>query len=118
MRLAFSDTLAPVLDRNCAQAPVDPLTADPGDEGGRVRRTDVSEPFEHMPYGAIARQVIRLRACNGVTQVQLAARIGSSHSQISRIESGQHRPSVETLRRIAAAFDADLLVTFEPRTPA
>ena len=83
-----------------------------------VRRSYAPEWLGGTPYRAIAHQVARLRACHGLSQEQLAARIGSSHSQISRIESGLHRPSVETLRRIAAAFDADLVVTFKPRTSA
>ncbi len=53
-----------------------------------------------------------------MSQEELAARIGTSHSQVSRIESGQHKTSVETLRRIAEAFDTDLVVTFEPRGQA
>jgi ribosome-binding protein aMBF1 (putative translation factor) len=70
------------------------------------------------PYEAIARQVIALRARYGLSQEELAARMGTSHSQVSRIESGQHKASVETLRRIAEAFDTDVVVTFEPRGQA
>ncbi len=70
------------------------------------------------PYEAIARQVIALRAQCGLSQEELAERVRTSHSQISRIESGQHRTSVETLRRIAAAFDASLVISFEPRAAA
>jgi DNA-binding XRE family transcriptional regulator len=68
-----------------------------------------------QPYEAIARQVIALRARHGLTQEQLAERVGTSHSQISRVETGQHKTSVETLRRIADAFDAQLVVSFETR---
>lgn len=70
------------------------------------------------PYEAIARQVIRLRACRGLSQEELAARIGTSHSQVSRIESGQHKTNVETLRRIAEALDSDLVVMFQSRDKA
>ncbi len=38
--------------------------------------------------------------------------MGTSHSVISRIESGQHPTSVTTLRRLAAAFDTHLVVGF------
>lgn len=61
----------------------------------------------------VARLVIRLRAKRGLTQQQLARLVGTSHSAISRIESGRHKTSVETLRRIARALDARLLVGFE-----
>jgi ribosome-binding protein aMBF1 (putative translation factor) len=61
----------------------------------------------------VARLVIRLRSKHGLTQKQLAKLVGTSHSAISRIESGQHKTSVETLRRIAKALNARLVVGFE-----
>jgi transcriptional regulator with XRE-family HTH domain len=36
----------------------------------------------------------------GLTQKDLAERIGTSHSAISRLESGQHRASIATLERV------------------
>ncbi|MPZ14475.1 MAG: helix-turn-helix domain-containing protein [Chloroflexi bacterium] len=48
-----------------------------------------------------------------MTQQELARLIGTSHSVISRIESGQHKTSVETLSRIAKALDARLVVGFQ-----
>jgi transcriptional regulator with XRE-family HTH domain len=51
-------------------------------------------------------------------QEELASRIGTSHSQIARIESGQHKTSVETLRRVANAFGVRLVIAFEPLTPS
>lgn len=65
------------------------------------------------PYEGIARFVIRRRAELALTQQQLAARVGTSHSAISRIESGQHRTSVATLERLAEALDARFVVGFE-----
>jgi transcriptional regulator with XRE-family HTH domain len=50
-----------------------------------------------------------------LTQEQLAARVGTSHSQISRIESGRHRPNITTLRRIGDALGLRLVITFEPK---
>ncbi len=64
------------------------------------------------PYEGIARIVIARRQGLGLTQQQLAERVGTTHSVISRIESGQHPISVTTLRRLAAAFDTHLVVGF------
>lgn len=64
-------------------------------------------------YAAIAAQIILYRTRNRLTQEELARRVGTSHSAISRIESGQHRTSVETLRRIARALGLRLVVKFE-----
>ena len=64
-------------------------------------------------YAEIAAQVILYRTRHGLTQVELARRVGTSHSAISRIEGGQHKTSVETLRRIADALNLRLKISFE-----
>jgi ribosome-binding protein aMBF1 (putative translation factor) len=68
-------------------------------------------------YEAIARFVIQRRADLGLTQEQLAERMGTSHSAISRIESGQHRTSVATLQRLAEALDVRFVMGFESGPP-
>lgn len=65
-------------------------------------------------YESIARLVIKHRSASQLSQKQLAQRVGTSHSAISRIETGQHATSVETLRRIATALNLDLVVNFAP----
>lgn len=62
----------------------------------------------------IARQIIHYRTRTGLSQEELAVRVGTSHSHISRIESGRHKTSVATLRRIGDALGLRLVVTFEP----
>lgn len=64
------------------------------------------------PYEALARIVIRRRGQLGLSQAELAERVGTSHSAISRIESGRHPTTVQTLRRLAAALDTHLVVGF------
>jgi ribosome-binding protein aMBF1 (putative translation factor) len=49
----------------------------------------------------------------GITQKELAERMGTSHSVISRIESGRHQVSLATLRRLARALDVKLVFGFE-----
>lgn len=65
------------------------------------------------PYEGIARIVIARRGALGLTQQELAERVGTSHSVISRIESGQYPTSVTTLRRLAEAFGTNLVLGFE-----
>jgi transcriptional regulator with XRE-family HTH domain len=65
-----------------------------------------------LPYERIARLVIGLRMELGVSQEELARRVGTSPSAIARLESGSHRPSVETLRRVATALDRELVIGF------
>lgn len=70
---------------------------------------------EYAVERRIAQQLIKYRMANGLTQEELARRAGTSHSQISRLESGQHHSSVATLEKIAEALDLDLDITFTPR---
>ena len=53
---------------------------------------------------ALARQVLFLRKEGGLTQVQLAEKVGIDQAEISRIERGAGNPTMETLQRIADAF--------------
>jgi transcriptional regulator with XRE-family HTH domain len=48
-----------------------------------------------------------------MSQRDLAERMGITASVISRIDSGQHRTSTETLRRLAAALEGQAVIGFE-----
>lgn len=65
------------------------------------------------PFEELARLVIKHRGALGISQKELAARVGTSHSAISRLESGRHRTSVETLRRVAEALGVRFVLGFE-----
>ena len=52
----------------------------------------------------------------GLTQAQVARRAGTSHSFISKIESGQHIPTIPVLKRILAVLDERLLIGIERMT--
>jgi ribosome-binding protein aMBF1 (putative translation factor) len=68
------------------------------------------------PYEALARMVITRRIRYALTQEQLAERMGTSVSAISRLESGQHRPNVETLEKLGLAFGERFVFGFEDKT--
>ena len=102
------------------QAPVSPVGSTHDEAmARRSRRSDAyhRKLRELGPYERIARMVIARRMTAGWTQQELAERMGTSHSVISRIESGQHATSVETLRRLAAAFETHLVVGFDDDPP-
>jgi ribosome-binding protein aMBF1 (putative translation factor) len=72
------------------------------------------EAYERLlPFEQIARIAIMRRAQLGLSQQQVAERMGTTTSVISRIESGQHRTSTETLRRLAEALDGHAVLGFE-----
>ena len=52
---------------------------------------------------AIASELIRARARAGLSQAELAERMGTSQSAIARLESGRTLPSAKTLIRFAEA---------------
>ena len=59
-----------------------------------------------------AKKLLELRGQTGQTQKQLAARLGMTESMISRLERGDHVPSLKTLCRIAEAFGRQLEIVF------
>ena len=81
----------------------------------RAERTAAyrAEQARLAPYEALARMVIARRIRYGLTQRELAERVGTSVSAISRVENGAHRPSLETLERLARAFGERLVLGFE-----
>lgn len=68
------------------------------------------------PYQDIAWQLVKYRMDQGLTQEQLAELVGTSHSQISRVESGRHAVGIKTLARIADALGLEVLVRLQPRS--
>ena len=61
-----------------------------------------------------AYQVARLRILRGLTQQQLAERVGTRQPSIARLESGREEPKLGFLRRVAEALGARLEVRIVP----
>lgn len=60
----------------------------------------------------IARAVIRARIEKGLTQKQLAEKLKTRQSVISRVENMNTTPSLSFLKRLAAALNVSLQVKF------
>ncbi|MGH8291758.1 MAG: helix-turn-helix domain-containing protein [Steroidobacteraceae bacterium] len=52
-----------------------------------------------------------------LTQQEVAQRAGTSHSFISKLESGEHIPTIPVLTRILAVLDEQLLIGIERKAP-
>lgn len=52
-----------------------------------------------------------------LTQQEVAERAGTSHSFISKVESGGHMPTIPVLKRILAVLDEELLIGIERQVP-
>lgn len=68
---------------------------------------------ESKPEYEIARAVILARAKHGLTQKQLAVKLKTRQSVISRLENAQTSVSLDFLKRLASAFGAKLNIGFE-----
>ena len=54
--------------------------------------------------------VHRLRSEAGLTQAELADRMGTTQSAIARMEGGGTRPTLETLEKLATSLGQELVV--------
>jgi transcriptional regulator with XRE-family HTH domain len=76
---------------------------------------DLAEEF------ALLDEVLKARAESGLSQAEVAARVGTTQSAIARLESAaaKHSPSIATLRRYASALGYKLEVRLvkEERRP-
>ena len=71
------------------------------------------------PAFALSTALIRARADAGLTQEELAARMGTKQEVIARWEGGRVMPSTRTLARLAKATGTRLQISFAaPRAVA
>ncbi len=74
-----------------------------------LRNPEVKIEYENLDvFYKIKRQLINLRKEKGLSQKELAEKIGTKQSAISRLENENYNPSVELLSKIAKAFDKEL----------
>jgi DNA-binding XRE family transcriptional regulator len=72
---------------------------------------DTLKEYEaQAPEFAIARELIAARARAGLSQSELAERMGTSQSTVARLESGRTMPSMRTLARYASATGSRAVV--------
>src|SRR5579863_5152570 len=81
----------------------------------------MKEPKYRKAYEALeeefvlASAVIDVRNRAGLTQEELARKMGTTQPVVARLESGRSRPSMRTLEKLAEATNSRLLVSFAPR---
>ena len=66
------------------------------------------------PEFALAEELIAARGRAGLTQADVAARMGTTQSVVARIESGRNPPNLRTLEKYARAVDMRLSVRLLP----
>jgi len=74
-------------------------------------RKGFEKEFEKLSIGE---QLVRLRLQSGLTQAQVAKRVGTTASAISRYENAEYdRYEIQTLRRIVEACGGHLKLVME-----
>ena len=66
------------------------------------------------PEFEIARELIAARARAGLSQAEVAARMGTTQSAVARMESGRQKPSTRSLERYAQATGATIKIALVP----
>jgi transcriptional regulator with XRE-family HTH domain len=75
-----------------------------------------SDPDDRELFGSIAELVAERRSAWGISQRELAELCGTTQSAIARVERGARPPRIDTLARISAALDCELVIELRPRT--
>jgi len=74
-----------------------------------LKNTRVLKAYADLePEFALVQMIIEKRLKRGLTQAQLARKIGTKQSAIARLESGTYNPTFNFLTKVAAALDAKL----------
>ncbi len=84
-----------------------------------LARPDVKKAYDELAEEfAFLDQVLKARAEAGLTQAEVAARVGTTQSAIARLESAEskHSPSIATLQRYADALGYKLEIRLVKNT--
>lgn len=66
----------------------------------------------------LAVEVAHYRAEHELSQRQLAERLGVHQSDVARMETGEHTPSLDRLIRVAKGLDIELMIDIRPQKRA
>ena len=87
-----------------------------------LNRAEVKAEYEALdPEFELLRQMLGARTKAGLSQADVAKRMGTQAPAITRLESalssGRHSPSIETLKRYAEAVGCELQIKFVKGKP-
>jgi transcriptional regulator with XRE-family HTH domain len=67
---------------------------------------EVKAEYDRLgPIHAVVAEMIEARLAAGLTQADIAARMGTTQSVIARLENARHMPTFDMVARYAAAVD-------------
>lgn len=78
-------------------------------KGEILSNPEVLSEYETMrPQYELIAQIVKARIENGLTQQELAERIGTKQSNISRLESGEYNPSLDFIIKMAQGLGKEI----------
>ena len=78
-----------------------------------LKDPEVKKEYDRLaPRYAVISEVIRVRIKKGLTQKELAEKLGTKQSAIARLEAGNTNPSIGLLEKIANVMGTKLTITF------
>jgi len=76
-----------------------------------LKNKEVAKEYKRLePRYRLISQLIEARVKKGMTQSELARKIGTKQSAIARLESGRANPSVSFLEKMASATGSELII--------
>ena len=76
-----------------------------------LKDQEIKQAYDELePEQQIIQAVLTLRLKKGLSQKQLAKKVGTRQPSISRLESGDYNPSLNFLKKLAEALDAKLKI--------
>ncbi len=77
-----------------------------------LRNKKIRKAYEELgPEFNLISALIERRIKKGLSQEELAKRIGTRQSAISRLESGSYNPTFRILNKVAQALDSEIKVS-------
>jgi predicted transcriptional regulator len=77
-----------------------------------LRDKEIRKEYERLgPEFELVRLLIRKRLEKGLTQHELARKVGTKQSAISRLESGRYNPTMSVLQKVAKALGSKLEIS-------
>ena len=79
-----------------------------------LKDKEIKQAYERLePEFAVIEMIIKKRIKEGLSQKELAQKIGTKQSAISRLESGAYNPTVSFLQKVVEALDAKLKISLK-----
>lgn len=79
-----------------------------------MKDSEFKDEYERLkPRYDIISQIIEERSRQSITQEELALRVGTQKSNISRFESGSYNPSLDFLIKLAHSLGKEMQITLK-----